>query len=139
MSQKDRRCSEGGFEDVIIILCVRLAVHHEAKIADVYKLAIARGDPKLEESTAGGSPSGNLIPGGSAVKNRGVWRFCAFLSERMGRPVLDQTGLTGLYNFVLRLDTLQGLSSSDADFKTKMSDWSSSSIFSTSKSSLVFN
>jgi uncharacterized protein (TIGR03435 family) len=108
----------------------KLAVHHESKRADVYKLIIAKGGPKLEESTAGGPPSGNLIPGGYAVKNSEVWRFCAFLSGRMGRPVLDQTGLTGLYNFALRLDTLEGLSNSDPDFKTKISDWSSSSIFS---------
>jgi uncharacterized protein (TIGR03435 family) len=48
----------------------------------------------------------------------------------MGRPVVDQTGLMGLYNFTLRLDTLEGVSNSDAELKTRMSDWSSSSIFS---------
>jgi uncharacterized protein (TIGR03435 family) len=64
------------------------------------------------------------------VKNSELWRFCAFLSGRMGRPVLDRTGLTGLYDFAVRLDTLEGLSNTDLDSKTRMSDWSSSSIFS---------
>jgi len=108
----------------------KLAVHHESMTADVYKLVIAKGGPKLAESTTDAPASGSLIPGGYAIKNNELWRFCAFLSGRMGRPVLDQTGLSGLYDFTLRLDTLEGLSNSDPDFKTKMSDWSTSSIFS---------
>ena len=47
----------------------------------------------------------------------------------MARPVVDQTSLTGVYDFTLKLDTLEGISSSDPDFKAKTSDWSSSSIF----------
>ena len=109
----------------------KMAVHHESRTADVYKLVVAKGGPKLEESkTDDPSSSGVLIPGGYAVKNSELWRFCAFLSGRMGRPVVDQTGLSGLYDFTLRLDTLEGLSTSDPDFKIKFSDWSSSSIFS---------
>lgn len=108
----------------------RMKVHHESKTADVYKLVVAKGGPHLEESTTDGPSSGAMIPGGYEVKNSEMWRFCAFLSGRMGRPVIDQTGLAGFYNFSLRLDTLEGLSSSDPDFKIKFSDWSSSSIFS---------
>lgn len=108
----------------------KLAVHHESKSEDVYKLVIAKGSPKLEESTTEGPASGNLIPGGYAFKNSEMWRFCAFLSGRMGRPVVDQTSLAGVYDFSLKLDTLEGIASSDPDFKVKLSDWSSSSIFS---------
>jgi uncharacterized protein (TIGR03435 family) len=108
----------------------KLAVHHESKIDDVYKLVIAKGGPKLEESKIDGPASGSLIPGGYAVRNSEIWRFCAFLSGRMGRPVVDPTSLTGVYDFTLKLDTLEGISTADPDFKAKVSDWSSSSIFS---------
>jgi len=108
----------------------KLTVHHESKTADVYKLVVAKGGPKLEESTTDGPSTVTLISGGYAVRNSEMWRFCAFLSGRMGRPVLDQTGLTGVYDFTLRLDTLEGVSSSDPELKAKISDWSSSSIFS---------
>jgi bla regulator protein BlaR1 len=107
----------------------KLALHNESKISDVYNLTVAKTGPKLEESTTEGPSSGTLIANGYAVRNSEMWRFCAFLSGRMGRPVIDRTGLTGLYNFTLKLDTLEGISSSDPELKTKMSDWSSSSIF----------
>ena len=108
-----------------------LRVHKESKTVDVYKLVIAKGGPKLEESTTtDGRASGNLIAGGLVSKNIELWRFCAILSGRMGRPVVDETRLTGIYNFTLKLDVFEGVSSSDPDLKTKMTDWSSSSIFS---------
>lgn len=108
-----------------------LRVHKESKTGDVFKLVIAKGGPKLEESTTtDGRASGNLIPGGLVIKNSELWRFCAILSGRMGRPVIDETGLTGIYNFTLKLDVFEGVSNSDPDLKTKMADWSSSSIFS---------
>ena len=109
----------------------QLRVHKESKTGDVYKLVIAKGGPKLEESTTtDGRASGNLIAGGLVSKNIELWRFCAILSGRMGRPVVDETRLTGIYNFTLKLDVFEGVSSSDPDLKTKMADWSSSSIFS---------
>jgi uncharacterized protein (TIGR03435 family) len=108
-----------------------LRVHKESKTVDVYKLVIAKGGPKLEESTTtDGRASGNLIDGGLVSKNIELWRFCAILSGRMGRPVVDETRLTGIYNFTLKLDVFEGVSSLDPDLKTKMADWSSSSIFS---------
>ena len=108
-----------------------LRVHKESKTVDVYKLVIAKGGPKLEESTTtDGRASGNLIAGGLVSKNIELWRFCAILSGRMGRPVVDETRLTGIYNFTLKLDVFEGVSRSDPDLKTKMADWSSSSIFS---------
>jgi hypothetical protein len=110
----------------------RMAVHHESRTVDVYKLVVAKGGRKLEETTTDGPSSRGPIPGGYAFKNGEIWRFCAFLSGRMGRPVIDQTSLAGIYNFTLRMDTLEGISSSDPDFKITISDWSFSSIFSDS-------
>jgi uncharacterized protein (TIGR03435 family) len=65
-----------------------------------------------------------------AFNNTEMWIVAATLTGRMGRPVLDFTGLKGTYDFTLRLDVLEGLSSDDPELKAKMMDWSQSSIFS---------
>jgi len=106
----------------------KLAIHHESKTEDVYKLVVAKGSPKLELSKTDGPASGTSIPGSYSFKNIEMWRFCAILSGRMARPVVDQTNLNGVYDFTLKLDT-QGISSPDPDLQTKTSDWSYSSVF----------
>jgi uncharacterized protein (TIGR03435 family) len=72
-----------------------------------------------------------------------MFAFSNYLSERMGRPVLDATGLQGSYDFVLKLDGAPGsnalrqaIASSDDPGSVKRSmaaslrDWTSTSIFS---------
>ena len=128
MSQKRPALFRGRLRRHHCFVCPT-AVHHEAKISRREQARHCERRPKVGRVNCRRLSVGEPNPRCSAVKNSEVWRICAFLSGRMGRPALDQTGLTELYNFVLRLDTLEGLSSSEADFKTKMSDWSSSSIF----------
>jgi uncharacterized protein (TIGR03435 family) len=108
----------------------KLALHHEPKIVPVFKLVIGKNGPKLQESATEGPPGGALGPNGITIRNTELWRFCAMLSGRMGRPVVDLTGLKGSYDFTLRLDVLEGVSTSDPDYKLKVVDWSSSSIYS---------
>jgi len=80
----------------------KLTLHWEAKEGPVYKLVVAKGGPKLEESdaTAGFSFSG--APDGFVFRNAGMVTLSGFLSGRLDRAVVDQTGLKGLYNFVLK-------------------------------------
>src|SRR5205823_2221682 len=61
--------------------------------------------------------------------NTEMWVFAATITGRMDRPVLDLTGLKGSYDFSLRLDILEGLTNGDPDVKSKVNDWSTSSIF----------
>jgi uncharacterized protein (TIGR03435 family) len=109
----------------------KLTLHHESKVQPVYKLVVARNGLKLQESksTQIRDQSCNF-PKCMAFNNIEMWVFAATLSGRMGRPVLDLTGLKGTYDFTLRLDILEGLSSDDPELKLKIMDWSSSSIFS---------
>ena len=44
---------------------------------------------------------GRLLTGNVAVSGRTIAQFVTTLSEWMGRPVIDKTGLTGLYDFTL--------------------------------------
>ncbi len=108
----------------------KLVLHHEPKVVPVYELVVGKNGPKLQASAADGPSSSTFRPDGLVIRNTEMWRFCAVLSGRMGRPVVDRTGLQGRFDFTLRLDVMEGLSSSDPEFKIKMSDWSSSSIFS---------
>jgi len=45
---------------------------------------------------------GQLMPGLAHVSARTVAQFTATLSDLMGRPVIDKTGLTGMYDFKLK-------------------------------------
>jgi uncharacterized protein (TIGR03435 family) len=83
----------------------QLTVHQETREAPVYALVVAKGGPKVEETEApADGPQG--IQGGG----RGVLRGLAapmsmlamVLSNQLGRPVIDKTGLTGKYNYKLQ-------------------------------------
>jgi uncharacterized protein (TIGR03435 family) len=45
---------------------------------------------------------GRLLTGDVAVSGRTIAQFVTTLSEWVGRPVIDKTGLTGLYDFTLK-------------------------------------
>jgi bla regulator protein blaR1 len=76
----------------------QLAIHHETKEQTVYALVIAKSGPKLKESKGEGRRIGinqaNLTALGAPLPI-----LAQLLSQRLGRPVLDQTGLKGEYDF----------------------------------------
>jgi uncharacterized protein (TIGR03435 family) len=58
-----------------------------------------------------------------------MWSFAAFLTGRLDRPVVDATGVTGIYDFDLELQSLRDLTELDPRAaKAAVNDWSSSSI-----------
>jgi bla regulator protein blaR1 len=111
----------------------RLMLHRENKVQPVYKLVIAKGGPKLKESQGPQPRDPNCaFPKCRAFNNTDMFAFASELANRMGRPVLDLTGLHGSYDFTLLLDSMDGLAINDPldpALKQKMSDWSLSSIF----------
>ena len=108
----------------------KLTFHRETKVQPVYKLLVGKNGPKLAESKPTHIPDQNCnLPQCIAFNNTEMWVFAATLTGRMGRPVLDMTGLQGTYDFSLRLDILEGLTNGDSDNKPKVADWSTSSIF----------
>ena len=81
----------------------QLRAHRATKRLPIYLLTVASGGSKLE--SAGSSDiSGGLRPGrGLLAGDRTDVPFLAqALSQIVGRTVVDQTGLTGKYNFELR-------------------------------------
>jgi uncharacterized protein (TIGR03435 family) len=86
----------------------KLSFHREEKEFSIYALEVAKGGPKLKESTAPATDPAQLI---STVypqrmhlpaKNASMSDFASLLQRALlDRPVLDKTGLTGRYDFNL--------------------------------------
>lgn len=103
----------------------KLKVHTETREMPIYALVLSRGDgklgPKLQPSTVecgapgrgAASPSGGLslenLPSCSILARAGsvggtglpLTQLASNLSQRVGRTVVDRTGLTGRYDFLV--------------------------------------
>jgi uncharacterized protein (TIGR03435 family) len=110
----------------------KLSLSHESRIQPVYRLAVLKDGPKLRESTSdNGVASGALTANGVVFRNMTMWRLAALLTGRLDRPVVDATGLAGVYDFDLELQSLRDLPQlAPETAKAVVGDWSSSSIFS---------
>jgi uncharacterized protein (TIGR03435 family) len=78
-----------------------LTLHRETKELPVYELVIGKKGFKMHESRPD-DQSGSGIGGGNGklhAKKQSMAQFAEFLSHQMDRPVLDSTGLTGLFDF----------------------------------------
>jgi uncharacterized protein (TIGR03435 family) len=84
-----------------------LVVGRETREEPVYALVVEKGGPRLKSHV--GEPS--LVDGGFPIRpgDRGqviftgvqMERLAWFLGTRLGRPVIDRTGLTGSFDFEL--------------------------------------
>jgi uncharacterized protein (TIGR03435 family) len=76
-----------------------LKAHSERKEMQVYELTLAKGGPKFRESTTEGSPIFSSPGKGALVAERATMSdFAEKISEALGRPVMDATGLKGRYD-----------------------------------------
>jgi bla regulator protein blaR1 len=96
----------------------KLTVRHETKELSVYALIAAKSGPKLHEAKPGDTyPNGIKGLDGVAVGRPGFmlrgrgWitgqglpmtSLAELLTEQLGRPVVDKTGLMGIYDFKLQ-------------------------------------
>ncbi|SPE34581.1 conserved exported hypothetical protein [Candidatus Sulfopaludibacter sp. SbA3] len=80
-----------------------LVLRRESRNSAVYALVLAKGGPKM---TAVTGPAGRTVFAGSITGRvhanaASVATFAELLAKASDRPVVDMTGLTGLYNFDL--------------------------------------
>ncbi len=92
----------------------KLSTHGEDKEISQYVLQLAANGPKLHAAKPGdaypdglkglaGQKQGMFVDSGQLVGQAvPVEPLARFLSDRFGRPVVDQTGLTGNYDFTLK-------------------------------------
>ena len=82
----------------------QLVLHKETKEFPVYGLVVAKNGPKMEESKDGDGSPQNMNRNNSNGKNvltakrASIPMLVNALSNTLGRPVVDQTGLKGTYD-----------------------------------------
>jgi bla regulator protein blaR1 len=83
----------------------QLKIHRETKELPVYALAVAKNGPKLKENSAASDGLGKgmmrMSPGQLVGQQVGLAFLAQDLAQRLGRTVLDRTGLKGTYDFEL--------------------------------------
>jgi uncharacterized protein (TIGR03435 family) len=96
----------------------KLTIHRESREVAVYSLTLSKEGPQFTESMPGSKhPRGGPIAGGGEFipsDSQGVMHFygvplsslAGVLSNIMGRPVQDSTGLTGRYDISLRMPSM---------------------------------
>jgi uncharacterized protein (TIGR03435 family) len=83
----------------------KLAAHRESKDFPVYGLVIAKGGLKVKATEGGrAGTSSHGTPAGGELKatNTTMAGLAGWLSRVVDRPVVDQSGDTGAYDFTLK-------------------------------------
>ncbi len=84
----------------------QMKVHKETKDLPVYALVLGKGSPKLKEAATDGQPRIESNGNSATFRQFGLSRLTFLLSRRMDRPVLDLTGLKGVYDYTIDLSGL---------------------------------
>ena len=81
-----------------------LKTHSETRNTQVYRLSVSPGGSRLEvvDPTAPGATSFRAGPGAIIGSKATMEQFITILSRYMDRPVIDKTGITGLFNAKLQ-------------------------------------
>jgi uncharacterized protein (TIGR03435 family) len=84
----------------------KLRIHRGHKDVQGYALVVAKNGPKFKPDTSG-DEHGSLVPTGRTPfewegKSVPLSSLASSLSDFLGVPVVDKTGLAGRYNFTLR-------------------------------------
>jgi len=78
----------------------KLAVHVESKMLPAFALVVAKGGPKMEA----GEPGGPQVDSGSTHitgKGMSIAQLADNLAGHVDRPIIDKTGLDGVFNLNL--------------------------------------
>jgi uncharacterized protein (TIGR03435 family) len=75
----------------------KLKLHRETRTISAFVLEVAKNGPRLEKAE-GGEPTTSGGHGRLLAKNTTMDRFAEVLSRQMDLPVVNHTGLTGVFN-----------------------------------------
>ncbi len=79
----------------------QLAVHRETREQPVYEVSVAKGGPKFPEAGADEKQVFESGRGRVVLQKFSMTGLVNFLANSLGSPVVNKTGLTGIYNFKL--------------------------------------
>jgi uncharacterized protein (TIGR03435 family) len=89
----------------------QMKVHRETREMAAYLLLPGKGAAKVKESAADSQPGlASNKEVGVTFRHFGISRLTFLLTRRMDHPVLDQTGLNGIYDYTLDLSGLSEFS-----------------------------
>ena len=80
----------------------KLALHRETKTIPVYRMVAAKSGARLEKSDGEGDLAVSRSADGLVFRNAELFRLAGYLSSYLDRLVIDETGLEGLYNYVVK-------------------------------------
>jgi len=76
----------------------QMQLHHEKKEQPVFVLIPGKGPAKVKVAASGNEPRLSGSATSASFFSQPISRFTFMLTRRMGAPVLDMTGLTGIYD-----------------------------------------
>ncbi len=79
----------------------KLQVHRDSKQMPAFVMTVAKGGHKLKPPTGDGLPSFKTGRMNLTGERASIAQLTEFLSRQLQAPILDQTGLTGQYNYFL--------------------------------------
>jgi uncharacterized protein (TIGR03435 family) len=86
----------------------QLKLHWDTRSLPVYVLALGKGAPKLKQPSPDSDPDLSGGPAGVVhFRSQPISRLVYLLTHRMYTPVVDKTGLIGIYDFSLDLSGLK--------------------------------
>jgi len=82
----------------------QLKAHPETRELPIYELMLSKGGSKLQVADPADPKGGSMNSNNQKLTATGIpiSNMCEFLSRRLHREVLDKTGLTGKYDFILQ-------------------------------------
>jgi uncharacterized protein (TIGR03435 family) len=99
-----------------------LTFHRETRTVSGYALVIAKGAPKLQPAKPDEDSSGYLVPNGLKMQNMSLEALATWLARPAGRPVADQTGIKGNFDFKLDYANMNDANSSLPDIFTALQE-----------------
>ncbi len=79
----------------------QVALHHESRVFPTYALVVAKGGLKIRPVEGGGGSSTKSGRGRIATQRISMARLADALSRLLDNPVVDMTGVTGVFDFTL--------------------------------------
>lgn len=119
LSQEQRALAQQQMLQALLAERFQLRVHRETNELTIYTLVIAKGGPKLREAKPGdtypnapaapdgthpgaGVMIGSQLSGELTAQAVSLARLTRSLTQMLGHPVSDETGLKGVYDFKLQ-------------------------------------
>jgi uncharacterized protein (TIGR03435 family) len=132
LSTNDRILARQRMLQTILSERFNLTIHRETKELQVYSLIVAKNGPKLKEvklddvdpskpKTGPAPGSAQMTSGAAGGQMRGfassLANLTVMLTNYLHRPVIDRTGLTGIYDYTLRWTSDDGQTQSSSSIQ----------------------